>query len=167
MLSFLSTICGNEYVLADTTRTSTNQTMLVPEKNACMRISMQCRNMKLSVLSATLSNITALRRSQDVPRNWKASESAWVESAILLELRTSWLTGKKSETSSGRFMRCISGISMRPNQAVNRTLRNEACSAWNTVKSAHGSWRLSNSPALYRALPNRYFTGLGLPSLAT
>lgn len=38
--------------------------------------------------------------------------------------------------------------------------------AWNTAKSAHGPWRLSKSPALYRALPNRYFTGLGLPSLA-
>ncbi|MEX0965336.1 MAG: group II intron maturase-specific domain-containing protein, partial [Pseudohongiellaceae bacterium] len=37
--------------------------------------------------------------------------------------------------------------------------------AWNTAKSAHGPWRLSNSPALYRALPNRYFTSLGLPSL--
>ncbi len=38
--------------------------------------------------------------------------------------------------------------------------------AWNTAKSAHGPWRLSKSPALYRALPNRYFTNLGLPSLA-
>jgi len=38
--------------------------------------------------------------------------------------------------------------------------------AWNTAKSAHGPWRLSKSPALYRALPNRYFRGLGLPSLA-
>lgn len=38
--------------------------------------------------------------------------------------------------------------------------------AWNTAKSAHGPWRLSMSPALYRALPNRYFTNLGLPSLA-
>jgi RNA-directed DNA polymerase len=38
--------------------------------------------------------------------------------------------------------------------------------AWNTAKSAHGPWRLSASPALYRALPNRYFRGLGLPELA-
>jgi RNA-directed DNA polymerase len=37
--------------------------------------------------------------------------------------------------------------------------------AWNTAKSAHGPWRLSKSPALYRALPNRYFANLGLPSL--
>ena len=37
--------------------------------------------------------------------------------------------------------------------------------AWNTAKSAHGPWRLSKSPALYYALPNSYFRGLGLPSL--
>lgn len=38
--------------------------------------------------------------------------------------------------------------------------------AWNTAKSAHGPWRLSRSPALSIALPNRYFTDLGLPALA-
>lgn len=38
--------------------------------------------------------------------------------------------------------------------------------AWNTSKSAHGPWRLSGSPALYRALSNRYFMNLGLPQLA-
>ena len=39
--------------------------------------------------------------------------------------------------------------------------------AWNTAKSAHGPWRLSKSPALARALPNKYFRGMGLPSLAS
>lgn len=34
--------------------------------------------------------------------------------------------------------------------------------AWNTAKSAHGPWRLSVSPALYRALPNRYFMNFGV-----
>jgi group II intron reverse transcriptase/maturase len=38
--------------------------------------------------------------------------------------------------------------------------------AWNTSKSAHGPWRLSRSPALYKALPNKYFKDLGLPELA-
>jgi RNA-directed DNA polymerase len=37
--------------------------------------------------------------------------------------------------------------------------------AWNTVKSAHGPWRLSRSPALAIALPGRYFDALGLPRL--
>ena len=37
--------------------------------------------------------------------------------------------------------------------------------AWNTAKSAHGPWRLSASPALYYAMPNKYFRNLGLPEL--
>ena len=37
--------------------------------------------------------------------------------------------------------------------------------AWNTAKSAHGPWRLSHSPALYKALPKRYFKELGIPEL--
>ena len=47
-----------------------------------------------------------------------------------------------------------------------RRLGVDRWTAWNTAKSAHGPWRLSKSPALYRALPNRYFASLGLPSLA-
>lgn len=39
--------------------------------------------------------------------------------------------------------------------------------AWNTAKSAHGPWRLSASPALYYALPNKHFRKLGLPALVT
>jgi hypothetical protein len=37
--------------------------------------------------------------------------------------------------------------------------------AWNTSKSAHGPWRLSQSPALVFAMPARYLRSLGLPSL--
>ena len=37
--------------------------------------------------------------------------------------------------------------------------------AWNTAKSAHGPWRLSQSPALTIALPAGYFRKLGLPRL--
>jgi RNA-directed DNA polymerase len=35
-----------------------------------------------------------------------------------------------------------------------------------TAGSAHGPWRLANSPALNIALPNAYFSALGLPTLA-
>jgi len=38
--------------------------------------------------------------------------------------------------------------------------------AWNTSKSAHGPWRLSQSPALTIALAASYFRELGLPKLA-
>jgi RNA-directed DNA polymerase len=37
--------------------------------------------------------------------------------------------------------------------------------AWNTAKSAHGPWLLSQSPALTIALPTGYFRKLGLPKL--
>jgi len=35
-----------------------------------------------------------------------------------------------------------------------------------TAGSAHGPWRLANSPALAIALPNAYFDSLGIPRLA-
>ena len=38
--------------------------------------------------------------------------------------------------------------------------------AWNTFKSAHGPWRLSQSPALVYALPTSVFQRMGLPRLA-
>ena len=34
-----------------------------------------------------------------------------------------------------------------------------------TAGSAHGPWRLANSPALTIALPNVYFASLGIPRL--
>jgi len=34
-----------------------------------------------------------------------------------------------------------------------------------TAGSAHGSWRIADSPALHMALPNAYFATLGLPAL--
>ena len=37
--------------------------------------------------------------------------------------------------------------------------------AWNTVKSAHGPWRLRQRPALAMALPQRDFATRGLPRL--
>ena len=35
-----------------------------------------------------------------------------------------------------------------------------------TAGSAHGPWRIANSPALSIALPNAFFDSLGLPRLA-
>jgi RNA-directed DNA polymerase len=50
-----------------------------------------------------------------------------------------------------------------------RELRHRGVSrqlAWNTAKSAHGPWRLSQSPALSIALPAAFFDSLGLLRLA-
>ena len=38
--------------------------------------------------------------------------------------------------------------------------------AWNTSESAHGPWRLSQTPALSLALPAKLFRQMGLPELA-
>jgi hypothetical protein len=38
--------------------------------------------------------------------------------------------------------------------------------AWNTGKSAHGPWRVSQTPARSIALPLRFFDKMGVPSLA-
>ncbi len=38
--------------------------------------------------------------------------------------------------------------------------------AWHMATSAHGPWRLSQTPTLALALPVHYFTELGLPSLS-
>jgi RNA-directed DNA polymerase len=37
--------------------------------------------------------------------------------------------------------------------------------AASTAGSPHGPWRIANSPALRRALPNAYFDALGLPAM--
>lgn len=66
-----------------------------------------------------------------------------------------------------RKLRCY--IWKQWGRAGYRELRKRGVSvreAWNTSKSAHGPWRLSNTPALALALPVRYFCNLGLPTLA-
>lgn len=49
-----------------------------------------------------------------------------------------------------------------------RELRNRGVSikvAWNTFKSCKSWWRIARTPALYTAMPNKYFKSLGLISL--
>ncbi len=49
-----------------------------------------------------------------------------------------------------------------------RQMRKRGVDRWlarNTAKSAHGPRRLSGSPGVYRALPNKYFRSLGIPEL--
>jgi len=66
-----------------------------------------------------------------------------------------------------RKLRCY--IWKQWGRAGYRELRKRGVSvrdAWHMAKSAHGPWRLSKTPALALALPVRYFSGLGLPTLA-
>jgi RNA-directed DNA polymerase len=101
-------------------------------------------------------------------------------SRVIAELRT-YLMGWKgyfgySETQSvfkeldswtRRRLRCY--LWKQGGRRRYRELRARGVSrelAWNTVKSAHGPWRISRSPALAFALPAEYFSSLGLPSLS-
>ena len=62
---------------------------------------------------------------------------------------------KDLPVSSERLMECV----------LERENLLKALRQVNTVKSAHGPWRLSRSPALAFALPGKYFFQLGLPQL--
>ncbi len=61
-----------------------------------------------------------------------------------------WKQWKRGSTRFAELRRC----------GVGRDL------AAQTAGSPHGPWRLSNSPALALALPNAFFTSLGLSSVA-
>jgi RNA-directed DNA polymerase len=74
---------------------------------------------------------------------------------------------KELDAWSRRRLRCM--LWKQWGRRRYRELRQRGVSqdlAWNTVKSAHGPWRLSRSPALSFALPAAYFASLGLPRLA-
>jgi RNA-directed DNA polymerase len=74
---------------------------------------------------------------------------------------------KELDSWSRRRRRCM--LWKQGGRRRYRALRQRGVSqdlAGNTVKSAHGPWRLSRSPALSFALPAAYFASLGLPRLA-
>jgi RNA-directed DNA polymerase len=91
-------------------------------------------------------------------RGWKAYFGYAETKSTLFALDT-WVR---------RRLRCYQWVAWGPSRY--RQLRKRGVSqdlAWNTRKSAHGPWRISMSPALGIALPNRYFTDLGIPKLST
>jgi RNA-directed DNA polymerase len=68
-----------------------------------------------------------------------------------------------------RRLRCFLWKQWKRGRARFKELRNRGVGkelAAKTAGSGHGPWRLSNSPALAIALPNAFFTSLGLPALA-
>jgi RNA-directed DNA polymerase len=73
---------------------------------------------------------------------------------------------KELDSWSRRRLRCY--LWKQWGRRQYRELRRRGVSrdlAWNTVKSAHGPWRLSRSPALAIALPGHDFDRLGVPRL--
>ena len=68
-----------------------------------------------------------------------------------------------------RRLRCIAWKQWKRGRTRFAELRRRGVGkdlAAQTAASAHGPWRLSNSPALAIALPNAFLSALGLPSLA-
>jgi len=90
-------------------------------------------------------------------RGWKAYYG-YAEAKTTLFALDTWVR---------RRLRCYQWVAWGPSRY--RQLRKLGVSqdlAWNTRKSAHGPWRISMSPALGIALPNRYFIDLGIPTLS-
>ena len=122
---------------------------------AIVRLKAQLRTLSRRTRGHRLSQI--IRDLRETLLGWKAYFDL---SEVLSPLRDldKWLR---------RRLRCYQWKQW--GRAGYRELRKRGVSrelAWNTAKSAHGPWRLSHSPALYLALPTRYFRDLGLPELA-
>lgn len=141
-----------------------------PWKRTFLGITFSRRDFRIKVSDKSLSKL------KDKVRELSRRTRGHSLNQIVLELRKSLLAYfDVSEVLSPlrdldkwirRRLRCYiwkqwgrSGYRQLRKRGVDRQL------AWNTAKSAHGPWRLSASPALYYALPNRYFSDLGLPAL--
>jgi len=77
---------------------------------------------------------------------------------------------KDLEGWTRRRLRCVIWKQWKRGKVRFKELRSRGIGkdlAAQTAGSAHGPWRLSNSPALTYALQNAFFDSLGLPSLAT
>jgi hypothetical protein len=98
-----------------------------------------------------------IRELNDTLLGWKAYFDL---AEVLSPLRDldKWLRGRLRSYQWKQWGRA--GYRQLRKRGVSREL------AWNTAKSAHGPWRISHSPALYQAMPTRYFRDLGLPELA-
>ena len=69
-----------------------------------------------------------------------------------------------------RRLRCLQWRQWKRGRVRYRQLRDRGVGrnlAAQTAGSAHGPWRLSESPALHYAMPEAYFQALGLPTLAS
>jgi RNA-directed DNA polymerase len=77
---------------------------------------------------------------------------------------------KELEGWTRRRLRCVIWKQWKRGKVRFKELRSRGIGkdlAAKTAGSAHGPWRLSNSPALSGALPNAFFNSLGFPLLVT
>ena len=110
-----------------------------------------------------LTRRTRGRKIMDVIREIRVYLQGWIAYYRFIEIRSIL---KEMDSWIRRKLRCY--LFKQWGRRGYRELRYRGvsrCLAWNTVKSAHGPWRLSRSPGLSIALPGRYFDSMGLPRL--
>jgi len=110
-----------------------------------------------------LTRRTRGRKILDVIKELRLYLRGWIGYYGYIEIRSIL---KELDSWIRRKLRCY--LLKQWGRGSYRELRRRGISrslAWNTVKSAHGPWRLSRSPALSIALPGRYFDKMGLPRL--
>ncbi len=118
-------------------------------------------------LKATIRELTCRtrgRRLTDIVQELKTALTGWKAYFGIAEVLSPL---REIDKWVRRRLRCYAWKQW--GSAGYRELRKRGVSvreAWNTSKSAHGPWRLSQTPALSLALPARLFRQMGLPELA-
>jgi group II intron reverse transcriptase/maturase len=118
-------------------------------------------------LKATIRELTCRTRGRrliDIVQELKTALTGWKSYFGIAEVLSPL---RELDKWVRRRLRCYAWKQW--GSAGYRELRKRGVSvreAWNTSKSAHGPWRLSQTPALSLALPAKLFRQMGLPELA-
>ena len=91
-------------------------------------------------------------------RGWLGYFGEWQTPSVLKGLE-SWLRRRLRSVVWKQWKRGRTRFKELRKRGVSKAL------AAQTAASAHGPWRIANSPALAIALPNAYFASLGLPAM--
>ena len=119
---------------------------------------------KLKTTIRELTRRTRGRRLSDIVQELKTALTGWKAYFGIAEVLSPL---REIDKWVRRRLRCYAWKQW--GSAGYRELRKRGVSvreAWNTSKSAHGPWRLSQTPALSLALPAKLFRQMGLPELA-
>ena len=124
-------------------------------------------NSAIDKLKATIRELTRRTRGHrliDIVQELKTALTGWKSYFGIAEVLSPL---REIDKWVRRRLRCY--VWKQWGSAGYRELRKRGVSvreAWNTSKSAHGPWRLSQTPALTLALPVKLFRQMGLPELA-
>ena len=116
---------------------------------------------RIRELTSRTRGVSRERMAEDTTRYLRG----WIgyfgkcETPSVLEGLEQWLRRRFRSAIWKQWKRGSVGFAELRKRGVSRDL------AAQTAGSAHGPWRLANSPALNFALPNAYFDSLGIPRL--